>query len=229
MELPEGIDRGADGVCRCAWGASHADYFAYHDDEWGVPEGDDNRLYEKVCLEAFQSGLSWLTILRKRENFRRAFLNFDPALVSKMTEDDKARLMDDASIVRNRKKIDATIHNASRALEMQSEFGSLAAYFWQFEPTRREQPIRYGDLLTTANTDASKALAKDLKNRGWRFVGPTTAYAFMQAMGLVNDHAEGCDSYKRVDQMAKEFVRPTPKEPRTQPSNHHRTESSSSW
>ena len=209
MDVPHGIDLGPDGVCRCAWGVSHPAYFGYHDDEWGVPESDDRRLYEKICLEGFQSGLSWLTILRKRDNFRRAFHGFEPARVAEMNEGDVEQLMHDASIVRNRKKIEATVHNASRALELQQEFGTLAAYFWQYEPPRRERPIRYGDLMNTAKTAESTALAEDLKKRGWRFVGPTTAYAFMQAMGLVNDHAEGCFAYERVRWLAGEFQRPS--------------------
>lgn len=208
MTSNDGIEHGDDGVARCFWGASHPDYRSYHDDEWGMPTVDDTRLYEKICLEGFQSGLSWLTILRKRDNFRRAFHGFDPAKVAQMGEDDVARLMDDASIVRNRKKIEATIHNAGRALELQKEFGSLAAYFWWFEPPRRAQAVTRAELMTLAKTPESKMLAKDLKKRGWRFVGPTTVYAFMQAMGLVNDHIVGCDAYERVRDAAEALERP---------------------
>lgn len=161
------------GVARCAWCRATPAYRDYHDTEWGFPVDDDRRLFEKLCLEGFQSGLSWLTILNKRENFRRAFARFEPAKVAKFGEADVERLLADAGIVRHRGKIEAAIHNAQRALELQRECGSLAAYFWNSPP------------------DAA-AISKDLKKRGWRFVGPTTVYAFMQAMGLVNDHAKGC-------------------------------------
>lgn len=177
----------ADGRLRCWWGAGDDDYEPYHDTEWGFPQGDDHRLFEKICLEGFQSGLSWLTILRKRENFRQAFGGFDPRLVAAYTATDVARLLGDAGIVRHRGKIEATINNAQRAIEVVDEQGSLAQYFWSFEPPKSGPPREL-----PATTTASTALAKDLKRRGWRFVGPTTAYAFMQAMGLVNDHLEGC-------------------------------------
>lgn len=178
---------GSDGRARCWWGNGDADYERYHDTEWGFPQGDDNRLFEKICLEGFQSGLSWLTILRKRENFRAAFDGFDFAAVAKYGEKDVERLLGDAGIVRHRGKIEATISNAGCALEMVNEYGSLAHYFWSYEQPRGEAPT---DIPAT--TDASVSLSKDLKKRGWRFVGPTTAYAFMQAMGLVNDHLERC-------------------------------------
>lgn len=178
---------GADGKRRCRWGEGDDDYERYHDTEWGFPQGDDHRLFEKICLEGFQSGLSWLTILRKRENFRAAFDGFDPEIVATYTEVDVARLLDDAEIVRHRGKIEATINNARRALEVVHDHGSLASYFWSFEPPRAGPPTDIPSF-----TDTSTALSKDLKQRGWRFVGPTTAYAFMQAMGLVNDHLEGC-------------------------------------
>jgi DNA-3-methyladenine glycosylase I len=177
---------GEDGRARCAWGASSPEYIAYHDHEWGVGTTDDHRLFEKLCLEGFQSGLSWLTILRKRENFRAAFAGFDPHLVSAFDEADVARLLGDAGIVRHQGKIRSTINNASRALELIDEFGSVAAYVWpiaSFDPPTGELP---------SQTAASIALSKDLRRRGWTFVGPTTVYAFMQAMGLVNDHLEGC-------------------------------------
>lgn len=180
---------GDDGVGRCWWGVEPAIYRDYHDTEWGFGVTDDHRLFEKLCLEGFQSGLSWLTILRKRDGFRTAFAGFDPCTVAGFGEDDVARLMADASIVRHQGKIRSTINNAARALELKDEAGSLASYFW-----------RQAELDTTtpseipATTDASIALAKDLKKRGWTFVGPTTVYAFMQAMGLVNDHLAGCDA-----------------------------------
>ena len=178
---------GDDGRPRCGWGSSYDDYAWYHDAEWGFPQGDDRRLFEKVCLEGFQSGLSWLTILRKRDNFRAAFADFDFEVVAGFDDRDVERLLGDAGIIRHRGKIEATINNASRAIELVDERGSLAAYFWSFEPDRPEAPSRF-----VATTPVSEAMAKDLKQRGWRFVGPTTAYAFMQAMGLVNDHLAGC-------------------------------------
>jgi DNA-3-methyladenine glycosylase I len=194
---------GSDGVARCWWGVGDADYERYHDTEWGFPQGDDRRLFEKVCLEGFQSGLSWITILRKRENFRRAFAGFDPEAVARFDDDDVARLLSDAGIVRHRGKIEAAINNASRALELRDEFGSLAAYFWSHEPPRRLPPLEL-----VATTDASIAMARDLKRRGWRFVGPTTAYAFMQAMGLVNDHLEGCAARATVEDARARFTVP---------------------
>jgi DNA-3-methyladenine glycosylase I len=183
-----------DGRRRCFWGDSPPEYRAYHDTEWGFPVADDIRLFEKICLEGFQSGLSWLTILRKRENFRRAFYGFDFERVALFGERDVQRLLNDASIVRHRGKIEATINNAKRAVEMVQREGSLAAYVWRFEPGpgTRPSPLSWAALVEMAQTPESKALSKDLKKRGWRFVGPTTAYAFMQAMGLVNDHVDGC-------------------------------------
>jgi DNA-3-methyladenine glycosylase I len=172
---------------RCAWAASAEDYIDYHDEEWGRPVTDDDRLFEKLCLEGFQSGLSWLTILRKRENFRKAFRGFAIEKVARMGEKDVERLLQDAGIIRHRGKIESTINNAKRALELKQEFGSLAAYVWSFEP--KPQPFTGA---IPSQTDASRALSKDLRKRGWSFVGPTTVYAFMQAMGLVNDHAEDC-------------------------------------
>jgi DNA-3-methyladenine glycosylase I len=195
---------GSDGVARCWWGVGDADYQRYHDTEWGFPQGDDRRLFEKVCLEGFQSGLSWLTILRKRENFRRAFAGFDPEKVARFDDEDVARLLSDAGIVRHRGKIEAAINNASRALELRDEFGSLAAYFWSHEPPRLPPPVEL-----VATTDASVAMARDLKRRGWRFVGPTTAYAFMQAMGLVNDHLEDCAARVTVEDARARFAVPS--------------------
>ncbi len=208
MTLPDGLTRGDDGLVRCRWGAGHPDYVPYHDDEWGHPVADDTRLFEKLCLEGFQSGLSWLTILRKREGFRAAFHGFELERVAAMGERDVERLLGDAGIVRNRQKIEATIHNAGRALELRREFGSLAAYFWSHEPPRRAAALDWATLCTMGTTPESKALAKDLKRRGWRFVGPTTVYAFMQAMGLVNDHVAGCARWGVVEEEARAFTRP---------------------
>jgi DNA-3-methyladenine glycosylase I len=177
---------GPDNHLRCSWGASTADYVAYHDTEWGFGVADDHRLFEKLCLEGFQSGLSWLTVLRKRENFRVAFAGFDPAVVATFDESDVDRLLADAGIIRHGGKIRSTINNATRALEMIEEFGSIADYMWP-HATFTAPPTEIPPLTAT-----STAISKDLKRRGWSFVGPTTVYAFMQAMGLVNDHLEGC-------------------------------------
>tara|TARA_R110000850_G_scaffold23366_2_gene69112 strand:- start:729 stop:1373 length:645 start_codon:yes stop_codon:yes gene_type:complete len=206
----DGLARGDDGQTRCFWGVSPADYAAYHDSEWGYPVTNDQRLFEKICLEGFQSGLSWLTILRKRENFRKAFEGFDFRKVAEFRAPDVARLLGDAGIVRHRGKIEATINNAARACEMEEEFGSLAAYFWGWEPDPKARPEKLDwEALQTLNlTDESKALSKDLKKRGWKFVGPTTAYAFMQAMGLVNDHIEGCIHRDAVEAERAMFERP---------------------
>jgi DNA-3-methyladenine glycosylase I len=193
-KFPEGLIQGDDDLVRCWWHGNHADYITYHDTEWGFPVRDDIRLFEKICLEGFQSGLSWLTILRKRENFRAAFAGFDFHKVAAFTEADVERLLGDTGIVRHQGKIRSTINNAQRAIELVEEKGSLAAYFWSYQPPASERPERldYSSLSKLATTPTSTALSKDLKKRGWRFVGPTTAYAFMQAMGLVNDHLEGC-------------------------------------
>ncbi len=184
--------RGDDGRRRCEWGASTPDYAAYHDDEWGRPVVDDVRLYEKLCLEGFQSGLSWLTILRKREGFRRAFAGFDPRVVAGFGPDDVERLLGDAGIVRHRGKIEAAIANAGATVRVQDRHGSLAGLVWSFEPRRRGRPmpVRLGDVPAT--TPESTALAKALRAEGFRFIGPTTAYAAMQSLGLVNDHLKGC-------------------------------------
>jgi DNA-3-methyladenine glycosylase I len=184
---------GADGRRRCAWPGDLPDYVAYHDDEWGQPVHDDHRLFEKLCLEGFQSGLSWLTILRKRENFRAAFAGFDPVEVAEYGEPEVERLLQDAGIIRHRGKIEATINNAGRALELIDECGSLDTYLWSWQPTEREPDNKDPDREYPAQTATSTALSKDLKKRGWRFVGPTTVYAFMQAMGLVDDHADACE------------------------------------
>jgi DNA-3-methyladenine glycosylase I len=192
-------ERGDDGKRRCGWCTGTADYRAYHDDEWGRPVTDDVRLYEKLSLEGFQSGLSWLTILRKRDNFRTAFAGFDPGAVADFGDGEIERLLTDAGIVRHRGKIEATIANARATLAVQDDRGSLAALVWSFEPVRRGRPVpaRLGDLA--AVTPESTALAKELKRYGFRFVGPTTAYAAMQSLGLVNDHLEGCHVRRACD------------------------------
>jgi DNA-3-methyladenine glycosylase I len=184
---------GADGRTRCAWAGRLPDYIAYHDHEWGQPAHDDHRLFEKLCLEGFQSGLSWLTILRKRENFRAAFADFDPATVAGYNEPEIEVLLQDAGIVRHRGKIEATINNAARAIELIDECGSLDTYLWSWQPTEREPDAKDPAAEIAAQTATSTALSKDLKKRGWKFVGPTTVYAFMQAMGLVDDHVDGCE------------------------------------
>lgn len=178
-----------DGRARCRWCAGAPEFLPYHDQEWGFPVADDTRLFEKICLEGFQSGLSWRTILNKREGFRQAFAGFDFRQVARFTEADVERLLQDPGIVRHRGKIEAVIHNAARAQELVAEAGSLAAFFWAFEPRAEDLP----EPQTASTTPESIALSKELKRRGWKFVGPTTVFAFMQAMGLVNDHATGCE------------------------------------
>jgi DNA-3-methyladenine glycosylase I len=208
--LAPGLARGDDGVVRCAWGLSHPLYVRYHDEEWGFPVADDRRLFEKLCLEGFQSGLSWLTILRKRESFRAAFRGFEVEAVARFGARDVARLLKDAGIVRHRGKIEATLNNARRARDLADEKGSLAAYLWSYEPAPADRPRRLtrAALRRMAATPASIALSRDLKRRGWTFVGPTTAYAFMQAMGLVNDHIEGCAVREQAEQARARFHRP---------------------
>jgi DNA-3-methyladenine glycosylase I len=186
--------RRADGVVRCWWAGSDPLYLRYHDDEWGRPVDDDTRLFEKLVLEGFQSGLAWITILRKRENFRRAFRGFVPARVARFGTRDVARLLADAGIVRHRGKIEAAINNAVATRAVQREFGSFARYVWGFAPSPRASRAPRTRAALPATTSASEALARDLRGRGFRFVGPTTVYAFMQAMGLVNDHVVGCAS-----------------------------------
>ncbi len=193
---------------RCGWAGSDPLYVDYHDREWGRPVTDDNRLFEKLCLEGFQSGLSWYTILKKRENFRAAFHGFDIARVARMDETDIDRLLGDAGIVRHRGKIVSTINNAQRALSIQAEFGSLAAYIWGFEPAALAAPGTLGAI--PAHTEASKALSKDLRKRGFSFVGPTTVYAFMQAMGLVNDHVADCVCRAESEAARRALARPQP-------------------
>ncbi len=205
-----GLITGDDGRERCFWHANLPDYLRYHDEEWGRPVTDDIRLFEKICLEGFQSGLSWLTILRKRDNFRRAFAGFDFHQVALFGEADIERCVADAGIIRHRGKIVSTINNARRAIELKKEFGSLARYFWSHEPKPDERPAVVDRATLSANptTPASVRLSKDLKKRGWTFVGPTTIYAFMQAMGLVNDHLEGCYCRDSVEKMRNDLVRP---------------------
>ena len=195
---------------RCSWCGDHVDYQAYHDEEWGFPVSDDQRLFEKLCLEGFQSGLSWLTILRKRENFRRAFVDFDFERIARWNERSVARLLRDPGIVRHRGKIEATLHNARCARALREEAGSLAAFFWSFEPKPGERPDSFDERSLAARTETreSRALAKCLKRRGFRFVGPTTAYAFMQSMGIVNDHADRCDTRARAESARRRFGRP---------------------
>jgi len=210
MQLPDGIVAGPGRIRRCWWGAEPPIYQAYHDDEWGRPVADDFRLFEKLCLEGFQSGLSWLTILKKRENFRLAFAGFDFHQLARWGERDVVRLLGDAGIVRHRGKIEATLNNARRALDLVAECGSLAAFLWRWEPATAERP-RHLDkpaLAALSSTAASLAMSKDLRKRGWSYVGPTTCYAFMQAMGMVNDHLEGCSARAKVEQARRRFVRP---------------------
>ena len=195
---------------RCWWCGDDELYVAYHDREWGFPVVDDRRLFEKVCLEGFQSGLSWLTILRKREGFREAFANFEFERVARFSAANVERLVGNAAIIRHRGKIESTINNAKRAQELAGEFGSLAAYFWRWEPAPAERPARITrDVLAAMSTSIeSTAMSKDLKKRGWSFVGPTTIYAFMQAMGLVNDHVDACAVHGEVARVRAKFKPP---------------------
>lgn len=194
----------------CTWHSGIPEYEAYHDTEWGRPVAEERRLFEKICLEGFQAGLSWLTILRKRKAFREAFAEFDFDEIAQFTERDVDRLVLDPGIIRHRGKINATINNAQRAIELRAEFGSLASYFWSFEPAPSSRPKRIdADTLGQLSvTPESIALSKDLKRRGWAFVGPTTVYAFMQAMGLVNDHVEGCWCRPEIEAERRAFRRP---------------------
>ena len=194
MSLRPGLFKGDDGALRCLWCRATPAYQHYHDHEWGFPVTDDRRLFEKLCLEGFQAGLSWLTILNKREAFREAFANFDAERIARFDAQDVARLLADAGIVRHRGKIESTIDNAQRVIELRAEFGSLSAYVWRFQPAPASRPKRLSleALKAMTTSPESVAMSKDLKKRGWSFVGPTTVYAFMQAMGLVNDHLDGC-------------------------------------
>jgi DNA-3-methyladenine glycosylase I len=203
----DGVRACEDGVIRCAWACATPDYHAYHDAEWGFPVSSDARLFEKLSLEGFQAGLSWLTILRKREAFRAAFAGFDHDPIERFSSRDVTRLLADAGIVRHRGKIEAVINNAKRAVELVEAEGSIGHYVWGFEPASpAREPDARGQL--PASTPESIALAKDLKRRGWKFVVPTTVYAFMQAMGLVNDHREGCDACDRAARARKRFASP---------------------
>jgi DNA-3-methyladenine glycosylase I len=193
---------GPDGRHRCGWCAAAPEFLPYHDTEWGFPVADDRRLFEKICLEGFQSGLSWRTILNKRENFRAAFHQFDFGRVARFGARDVERLLKNEGIIRHRGKIEAAINNARRARELAQREGSLAAYFWRYEAQERGKPS------TAPTSEQSIALSKDLKKQGWQFVGPTTVYAFMQAMGLVNDHAAECVGRAQVERERKRFKRP---------------------
>lgn len=195
---------GPDGKPRCHWCSTAPEFLAYHDAEWGFPVSDDQRLFEKLCLESFQSGLSWRTILAKRENFRAAFHLFDFDKIARFTQRDIDRLLKDEGIVRHRGKIEAVINNARQAQALVKQAGSLASFIWRFEPDAAglAQP------QTASTSPASEALSKELKKHGWKFVGPTTVYAFMQAMGLINDHAEGCIVRPQAEQARKRFKRP---------------------
>jgi len=208
-----GLKTGTDGIRRCWWCAEKEDYRHYHDTEWGRPAFDDRSLFEKICLEGFQSGLSWIIILRKRGNFREAFDNFDFNKIAKYTDKDVGRLLRNVGIVRHRGKIESTINNARRALELCDEAGSIAAFIWQFEPEPKRRPtlLDHAAVLQLTNTPESTALSKALKQRGWSFVGPTTCYALMQAMGMVNDHIEGCAYRAEVEAARATFVRPVVK------------------
>ena len=199
--------RGSDGIRRCWWCGEDPLYVSYHDHEWGRPVDEDRRLFEKVCLEGFQAGLSWITILRKRESFRSAFDDFDFYKVAKYRSSKVNHLLSDAGIVRHRGKIESTINNARRAAKMVDDFGSLARFFWQFEPQQTRVPRNRAQIA--AQTAESKALSKELKRLGWTFVGPTTCYALMQAMGMVNDHLRSCDTWLTVDSARQEFERPS--------------------
>ncbi len=205
MTERNGLFTAADGAVRCGWCRASAAYQHYHDHEWGFPVDDDRRLFEKLCLEGFQAGLSWLTILNKREAFRAGFANFDAEHVARFKETDVARLLADAGIVRHRGKIESTINNAKCVLALRREFGSLAAYAWRFEPAPGARPKRMtlAALQAMTTSPESVTMSKDLKKRGWSFVGPTTVYAFMQAMGLVNDHLDGCHVQARAAAMAR--------------------------
>lgn len=194
----------ADGKERCHWCSFAPEFPAYHDAEWGFPVGEDQRLFEKLCLEGFQSGLSWRTILAKRENFRQAFHGFDFDRVARFTEKDVERLLQDAGIIRHRGKIEAVINNAQRAKELVKQESSFAAFIWSYEPDAKA----LAEPQTASTSAESIALSKELKKRGWKFVGPTTVYAFMQAMGLINDHAKGCFSRAKAEKARKAFKRP---------------------
>lgn len=208
--MTKGLIKGPDGKMRCWWHGNDPFYMKYHDTEWGRPVKDDIRLYEKICLEGFQAGLSWITILRKRENFRQAFAGFDFEKVARFDARKVQALLKDEGIIRHKGKILAAINNAQRAREVIDEFGGLGAYFWRFEPEPGKRPKRITHKAVTGMpvTAESIALSKDLRKRGFQFVGPTTCYAHMQAMGMVNDHLEGCCCRAEIEVLRKKFKRP---------------------
>lgn len=206
--MNDDLTLGDDGHARCSWGCSTPDYVDYHDNEWGRPIVDERTLFEKMCLEGFQSGLSWLTILRKRESFREVFRNFEPAAVAQFDEGDVLRLLDDARIIRHRGKIEATINNAKILLDLHESGNTLAGLIWSFAPASEQVPLSLSQIA--AKTDESIALAKDLKKRGFKFVGPTTAYAAMQAMGVVGDHLEDCFVREECERERTKLSRPAP-------------------
>jgi DNA-3-methyladenine glycosylase I len=210
MEPVDEVVVGGDGIARCWWGAGDPLYRRYHDEEWGRPVADDVRLFEMLTLEGFQAGLSWLTILRKREGFRRAFRGFDPEAVARFNARSVGRLLGDAGIVRHRGKIEATINNARRYAELVEEHGSLAAYVWSYEPDPATRPERleWATLVERTTSDEAVAMSKDLRRRGWAFVGPTTVYSFMEAVGLVNDHLTACAFREEADRERRRFRRP---------------------
>ncbi|HIF92452.1 MAG TPA: DNA-3-methyladenine glycosylase I [Myxococcales bacterium] len=213
MSPPASRARASETPVRCRWCGDDDQYQTYHDVEWGFPVDDDQKLFEKLSLEGFQSGLSWLTILRKRENFRQAFVDFDFDRIAGWNERSVLRLLKDAGIVRHRGKIEAVLSNARLARDLRTDFGSLGAFFWSFEPDDADRPTKFDEksLVAQSQTSESKAMSKALKKRGFRFIGPTTAYAFMQSMGIVNDHAEHCDTRAVVDRSRRRFSRPKPR------------------
>ena len=209
MDIPSsGVLPGADGRPRCWWSVGDPLYERYHDREWGRPVKDDRRIFEKISLEAFQSGLSWLTILRKREGFREAFRAFDVRAISRFDDRSVERLMRDSRIVRNRAKIEATINNAKRCIELVKETGSLSRYLWSFEPSSTPRADDWGTLVGRPASQEAKSLSKDLKRRGWSFVGPTTLYSAMESLGLVNDHVTSCFAWGDVESARTSFERP---------------------
>ena len=211
LEIPDsGVIAGDGGPARCWWCQGDSLYQSYHDFEWGRPVDDDSHLFEKLCLEGFQSGLSWLTILRKRENFRRAFKSFDVEAVARFNSRSVERLLLDAGIVRHRGKIESTINNARRCAGVIDEFGSLASYVWRYEPDERSRPqsLDWPALAQLGPAPEAAAMSKDLKRRGWSFVGPTTVYSFMEAVGLVNDHVSACDWREEIEAERRLFSRP---------------------
>ena len=206
---PTTLHTGQDGKNRCFWVGDNQELTKYHDEEWGVPVADSKMLFEKVCLEGFQSGLSWLTILRKRHNFRQAFHQFDYAKITTYNEADVQRLLNNQGIVRHRGKILSVINNAKLASQMENNGELLATYFWKWEPSQNRTPDTTDEILVSiSKSDESIAMSKDLKKRGWSFIGPTTAYAFMESVGIINNHMQSCFLYPRIEQLRKQFNRP---------------------